>query len=71
MIRPIDGTLISNINLDQSGPESNGDEGVFHIPQTPGLDPHHQMQFSVIPRKCLCLSMCVCMYVCLCACART
>ena len=27
----------------QSGPESNGNEGVLHIPQASGLKYHHQM----------------------------
>ena len=27
-------------------PESNGNEGVLHIPQIPRLEPHYQMQFS-------------------------
>ena len=34
--------------LGQCGPESNGNEGVLHILKPPGLEPHHQMQFSVI-----------------------
>ena len=37
--------------LGQSGPESNGNEGVLHIPQTPGLETHNQMQFSIAPRN--------------------
>ena len=27
----------------QSGPESNGKEGLLHIPQTPGVEHHHQV----------------------------
>ena len=27
----------------QSGPGSNGNEGVFYIPKAPGLGPHHQI----------------------------
>ena len=46
----IDGTITGIITQDQSGPWSNGNEGVLHIPQTPELEPHHQMHFSVIPR---------------------
>ena len=33
-----------------SGTESNYKEEVFYILQTPRLEPHHRMQFSVIPR---------------------
>ena len=29
----------------QSGPESNGNEGILFIPETLELEPHHQMQF--------------------------
>ena len=32
----------------QSGHESTGNEGAFTALQTPGQNPHHQMQFSVI-----------------------
>ena len=37
----IDGTLIAATNLGQSGPVSNGNEGVHHIPQSskPGALP--------------------------------
>ena len=28
----------------QSGPKGTGCEGVLHIPQTPKLVPHHQME---------------------------
>ena len=31
----------------QSGPGSSCNEGVAHIPKAEGLEPHHQMQFSV------------------------
>ena len=34
----------------QSGPENDDNERVFHITQTPGLELHHQIQFSVILR---------------------
>ena len=30
--------------------ENNGNERILYIPQTPGLKPHYQLQFSVIPR---------------------
>ena len=33
-IQPIDGTLTDTTTPGQSGPWSNGDEGVLHIPQT-------------------------------------
>ena len=36
--------------LGQSGPESNGNEGLLHIPQTLGLELHHQIQFCIRPR---------------------
>ena len=29
---------------------SNCNEGAFHIHQTPGVELHHQMQFSIKPR---------------------
>ena len=31
----------------QSGPESNGNEGVLHSPRYLELELHHQLQFSV------------------------
>ena len=34
----------------QSGPGSNGNEGVLHIPKAPKLETHHLMQFSVLSR---------------------
>ena len=46
-IWPIDGTLIGSTTPNQSGPKSNGNEGVLCSPQTVGLKPHHQIQFSV------------------------
>ena len=33
-IWPIDGTVVGTTHLSQSGPESNGNEGVFHISQS-------------------------------------
>ena len=50
MIDPLDGTLIGTTTLGQSGPESNGNEGVHYIHLTLELEPHHQMQFNIIPR---------------------
>ena len=38
-----DRTLTGTSTLTQSGPGSNGNEGVLHIPQTPKLDPHYLM----------------------------
>ena len=49
-IWPLDGGLTGTTTPVQSGLESNANEGVLHIPQTPRLEPHHQIQFSVIPR---------------------
>ena len=46
-IWPIDGNQIGTTTPGHNGPESDGSEGVLHILQTPGLEPHHQMQFSV------------------------
>ena len=44
-IRPIDRTLSGATTLVQSGPESNGNEGVLYVPQCswklkPGLPDH-------------------------------
>ena len=36
------------ITLDQSGTESN--EGVLYITKTLGLEPHHPIHFSIVPR---------------------
>ena len=46
-----DGTLTGTIAPGQSGPENNDNEELFHILQTPGLQPHHQMQLYVIPKE--------------------
>ena len=46
----IDGTLTSTSSLGQIGYRSNTNEGVLHIPQSSGFEPHHQMQFIVISR---------------------
>ena len=35
--------------LGQIGPGSNGNEEVLYTPQIPEQEPHHQMQFNVIP----------------------
>ena len=42
-IWPIDGSLTGTTTLGQSGPGSNGNEGVLHIPQTPRLELHYLM----------------------------
>ena len=42
--------LTCTTTMIQSRLKSNSNEGALHIPQTPGLEPHHQMQFSVTPR---------------------
>ena len=47
-IWPIDGTLTGTTTPGQSVPVRNG--GVHHTPQFPKIDPHQQMQFSVICR---------------------
>ena len=46
----IDETLTGTTTPGQSGPENDSNEGVHNILQTPRLEPHHQMQFSVTPR---------------------
>ena len=40
--------IIGTITQGKSEPASNGCEGVLHILQTPVLELHHQMQFSII-----------------------
>ena len=47
-IWPISGIQTGTNSLGQSEPESNGDEKVFHVPQTPRWEPCHQIQFNVI-----------------------
>ena len=42
-ISAIDGALTGTITPSQSGPGSNGTEGVFHTPQTLGMELHHQV----------------------------
>ena len=34
----------------QSGSGSNNNEGVLHTSQSSEMEPHHQIQFSVLPR---------------------
>ena len=45
-----DGILKGTTTPVQSGPRSNGNEGVLNIPQIPRQEPHHQMQFNVISK---------------------
>ena len=45
-IWPIDGTLTGITNPDQSGPESNGNEAVIHILQTPSASPSGAVYIS-------------------------
>ena len=45
---PADGTPTGTITVGQRGAGSNSNERVLHIPQTPGLEPPNQMQFSII-----------------------
>ena len=40
-IWPIDGTLTGTTTQGQSELESNGNEGILHILQTPRLEPHY------------------------------
>ena len=44
---PIDGILKGSTTPFQSGPGSNANERVLHIPQTQGLKLHYQIQFCV------------------------
>ena len=46
----LNGTLTVTTSLSQSGSGSNGNEWAPHFPQVPELEPHHEMQFSVIHR---------------------
>ena len=46
----IDETLINTTTLGQSGPGSNGNEGVLYISQSTRTGVRHKMWFSVIPR---------------------
>ena len=50
MIKPTDETLTGTTTPDQSEPVNNDNEGVLNISKALELEPHHQMQFSVIPR---------------------
>ena len=46
-IQPINGTLTGTTTFGQRGPGSNDNERVTtHFSE---LEPHHQMQFSVVP----------------------
>ena len=40
---PIDGTLTDTTTPGKSGRDTNGNQGVLHIPQTPGLVTCHQI----------------------------
>ena len=42
-LSPIDWNLTSTATPDQSGPESDGNEGYSTFPKAPGLEPHHQI----------------------------
>ena len=48
-IRLTDWTLTGIATPVLSVPESNGNEGELCIPQIPRFEPHHQMQFNVLP----------------------
>ena len=41
--------LTGTVTQGQNEAESNDNVGLLHIPQTPRLERHHQMRFSVIP----------------------
>ena len=49
-IWPISRTLTGTNTLGQNCLESNGNEGVHHISQTPRQEPRYQIQLNVIPR---------------------
>ena len=49
-IRPINEILTGTTTSGLSGPESNYDEAILHIPQTRKIQAHHQMELSVIDR---------------------
>ena len=53
IFKQIDLTLTVTTTLDQSGPGRNHNEGVVHFLRSSELEPHHQIQFSVIPRTLL------------------
>ena len=50
-ISPRHGTLTSTTTPGLSGPGGYVIEGLLHNPETPELQPHHQMQFNVISRS--------------------
>ena len=50
-IRPIDMTLTGTTSPEQSGSGCNGNEEVFHIPQTPRLESHYQSSLASHPRQ--------------------
>ena len=39
-----------SISPGHSGPDSKSNYEVLHIPQRPGLEPQHQILFTIIPR---------------------
>ena len=46
-IWPIDGILKAITTPNQIEPRNDVNEGLLHIPQTPRLELHHQIQFNV------------------------
>ena len=46
---PIDGTIISTTNSDQSRPESNSNKKVLFFHTAPKQEHHHQMHLNIIP----------------------
>ena len=49
-IWPTNGNLIGITTADQCWTGSNGNESELRVPQSSGLEPHYQMQFSVYSR---------------------
>ena len=46
----MDVTLTGTNSVGENGTESNDNEGVLHIPQTPRLEPHYLILFDVISK---------------------
>ena len=59
-IWPIDDTLAGTTTPSQSGTENKGNGGALHIGQPPGLEPHYQMQFCIIPRTLVMVMLALC-----------
>ena len=46
----LDWTLTGTTTNGQNGSKSNSNEGVLHMTQIAGLEPHHRMKFNIIPK---------------------